>query len=476
MKKNFIYNIAYQVLALLIPLVTTPYLSRVLGVDGIGIFSYARSIVTYFSLFAVLGTTTYGQRKIAIVREDKETRSEAFWNIFALRFITSVIILFVYIWYFQSLKEYLILYAIMALNILNVIFDISWFYQGLEDFKKIVIRNTFVKLLNLIAVFVFIKNADDLLLYAVIYFGFTVLGNVVTWAGIWNLVNLPRNIKPFNDIKQIILLFIPTIAIQVYTVLDKSMIGWITMSTYENGCYEQAEKISKIATTVIAAIATVLAPRIANLYNKGEKEQAREYVYKCIRLVWMLAIPMMTGLVAITPTLVPVFLGDNYDKVNILLPVLSIIIIPIGIANVVGLAYLIPSGQQNVYTVSISIAAVLNCVLNYFLIHRFMSLGAAIASVIAEVTGLSLQIIYCIISKQLKFNKLFLPAWRYVVSSCVMLVLLQFVEPYMKANVFSLVAQITFAVCSYFVVLLMLKDDFLITYTKQILSKIKEGK
>ena len=273
--KNYIYNLIYQMLTILLPLVTTPYLSRVLGAENIGIYGYTISIVTYFILFGTLGVSMYGQREIAYKQSDKAARSKAFWEIIILRTITlSISILLFYLIYGRT-GEYAIYYRILIIQLVANLFDISWLFQGIEEFDKTVVRNLIVKLLSLVLIFVVIKTPEDLWKYFAIYVGAELLGNMTLW------LYLPKYLEKINlekielkkHIKPIMALFVPQIAIQIYTVLDKTMIGKLTGNMVEVGYYEQAQKIVKAALTVIAALQTVMNSRIAYAYaSKNEKE------------------------------------------------------------------------------------------------------------------------------------------------------------------------------------------------------------
>ena len=181
-KKNFIYNLVYQLMMLVSPLVVTPYVSRVLGVDNVGLYSYADSMVAYFALFAVLGTTTYGQRAISYVQEEKEARSRAFWDIFLLRLMMSAVTLGAYVGYaFLFAREHLVITLIFSLNVINVIFDITWFMQGMEEFGKTALRSVLFRFACIAAIFLFVKDRGDLPLYALFMTAFTVLGNISLW-------------------------------------------------------------------------------------------------------------------------------------------------------------------------------------------------------------------------------------------------------------------------------------------------------
>lgn len=475
MKKNFFYSVIYQVLSLIIPIITTPYLARTLGVDSIGTFSYVHSIVAFFVILATLGTTTYGQRIIAYNRDSQSKLNEAFWNVLGIRIVVPLIILVLFWNIIFEIATNADIYLIMSLNILNVSFDISWFYQGIENFKKIVVRTLFVKFANLISIFLFVKDEKDLQIYTFFYCGYIVLGNIMTWIGIRKYISFPVKINLKNHFKGVLLLFVPTVAMQIYTVLDKAMLGWMAKSTYESGCYEQAEKISRIAVAVVATVASVAAPRIANLTNKignGEinSNAVRQLIYKCMRVLCMLACPITCGIVGVSSVFAPVFLGEGYEKVIVLLPIFGLLVLIVGFANVIGIAYLIPIGKQNVYTFAVVISAIVNLSLNLFLIPRFLSIGAACASVIAEFVGICVQFYYCIKYDKFDTKIILCSVWKYFCAAIFMMVGLVLLKCLFAVTLESLVLLIIFGICTYFVILLLLRDELIFVGLRNLLK------
>lgn len=462
-KVNFIYNTIFQVFIYIIPLITTPYVSRVLGAEHIGQYSYAMSIVTYFTLVATLGTATHGQRTVAYNRNDKWKLSATFWNTLAFRAITTIIASVLYIVYlcFYS-YPFSLLEIIVIFNIFNVVIDVTWFFQGLEDFKQTVLRGLAVKIGGLIGIFLFVKSPDDTWKYAMILLGATMLGNMSLWRHIPKLVYKPIVIHPFREIKDIIQVFLPTIATQVYTVLDKSMIGWITKSDYANGCYEQSEKIVRVLLIIVSSVSTVMLPRVANLYSIQDKVGIKKYIYKSYRVVFCLAIPFMFGLAAISSVFMPLYLGPGYDMSVKLLIIFTWLLMAVGMASVTGLAYLVPTKQQNIYTFSVTIAAVVNFFMNLFLIPKIGAYGAAVASIVAESVGSILQLLYCILTKQLEIKEVFRPSWKYAVGGLVMFVCLELIKSRISSSFISLCILVLTGIIIYGGVLIILRDDLVI--------------
>lgn len=470
-KKNFIYNSAFQVLILLVPFITTPYVSRILGADNIGKYSYASAMVTYFTLVAALGSTTYGQRKIAYYRDNKEKMSSVFWNTFFFRCIMSLISLVLYLVYVVFFEGLNCINIVIALNILNVVLDISWFYQGIENFKNVVICNLTVRIVCLIGIFVFVRTSNDTWKYVLILMMAQILGNLSMWYRMPCYVCFVKKINPFDGLKDIVLIFLPSIAIQVYTILDKSMIGWITGSDYANGCYEQSERIARLAMTVVTSIGTVVLPRVANLFQKNNLDEAKRYVYQAFQVVWLLAIPIMFGLMGDSSVFIPLFLGEGFDDAIGLLCIFSILVLVVSLAYVAGISYLIPTKQQNVYTVAVTIAAIVNFCMNLVLIPRMGAFGAAIASVAAETIGTAIQIIYCISKKQLEAKQIFAPCWKYLVAGSIMLLIVEGLKIKFSVGIISLCLLVCIGGLSYALILWILRDRFFIDNVKKIIKK-----
>lgn len=474
-KKNYIFNVMYQILLLVVPFITTPYLSRVLGANGVGIYSYTNSIVAYFTLLAALGTGTYGQRAISYVQDDIEKRSRAFWETFVFRLIMSLITLVFYGIYILIVKENKLIFIILSLNIINIIFEISWFFQGMEDFKKTVLRSTLVKILNIIFIFVFVKNSDDLVLYVLGTMALTVLGSMTLWTYLPKYIIKVKDIKPFRDFKTIFKLFIPTIAIQVYTLVDKSMIGWFSDSAtfFENGYYEQAEKVTKICLTLVTSLGTVMVPRIGKTFKEGNIEKVREYIYKSYRFILLLALPIWLGLIAISSIFVPVFFGPGYEKVETLLTILSFLVVAIGLSNANGYQYFVPTGKENILTITVVVGAISNFILNLILIPRYYSLGASISTIVAESLVTLTGFIYIRKEKIFSLRKILKEGSKYIISGIVMFIVLLFIKQYLDVSIISLAILIITGGITYFIMILLLKDEFVLKIIKDFFKIVK---
>lgn len=471
-KLNYFFNLAQQILVLLTPLITAPYTSRILGANGIGIYSYALSIISYFTLFSIMGTTTYGQREISYNQDNIEKRTEIFWNIISFRFITTILCLVIYFLMLFSIKEYKYIFYILSINIISAALDISWFFQGLEDFARIVTRNIIIRLWSVIFIFVFVHKKDDLLIYILGLSVSTLVSNLSLWPFLRKLIKKPvlKNIRPFNNFKTILSLFIPTIAISIYTVLDKTMIGLITKDAYENGYYEQAIKISKMLLTVVTSLGTVMIPRIGYHFEKHDTEIIENYMYRSYQFVWFLGLPLCLGLIAVVENFVPWFYGDGYLPVIPLLQILSLLLLAIGINNVTGVQYLIPSKKQNIFTLTVIIGSVTNLFANAILIPILNSLGAAIASVLAETVIAIVQII--IVRKELKPLNIVKSGINYIISGGIMFLAVVILSKKLMPSPVNTFILVALGIIIYAGILIILKDKFFIQNISKILKKL----
>lgn len=459
--KNYIYNLVYQILILVLPLITTPYVSRILGAENVGIYSYTYSIVSYFLLFGALGVALYGQREIAYVSEDKQGRKKVFWEIVICRFVTMAIAIVIYYIFFMSKGEYRIYYRIWILELFATAFDISWFFQGIEEFKKTVTRNVIVRLASVTLIFILVKKPEDLIMYITIYAIADLVGNLSLW------IYLPkyfkgikiRTINSFAHLPAIILLFIPQIANQVYNLLDKTMIGNMIVNKSEVGYYEQGQKVIRVLLTLVTSLGVVMIPRMASTFASGDKEKVYTYMKKSFKFVFFLAFPIMFGIMSVSKSFVPIFFGEGYDKVAILINVIAPTILLTGMANVIGTQYLLPTKRQKEYTVSITIGLVVNFILNYILIKLYDSIGASIATIVSELIVVGTQMY--VIRKDIKPIEIIELSYTYIASGLVMLALCLTIGVILKSSLTTMVIQIIVGVITYILMLYLLKDEYL---------------
>ncbi|WP_422877510.1 flippase [Lacticaseibacillus rhamnosus] len=414
----------YQVFILLLPILTIPYVSRVLGPTGIGINAFTNSIVQYFVLFGTLGMTMYGNREVAYQRDQPKKLSNLFWELSLLRFITTVIATMVYIAFIILSGEYQLFYLIQGLFLVANAIDVSWFFQGLEEFRITVLRNTLVKIVSLVSIFVLVRTRDDLWLYVLILSGSQVLGNLtllpylkryITWPH-WSGLTLKRHFRPTIE------MFVPQIATQVYLQLNKTMLGAL-IGVQASGFYDNSDKIVKIILAVVTATGTVLLPHSAHSYSQGRYDIIETSLDRSMHFILLLAFPLATGLAGVAPLFTHVFFGKGFSPVADLLIIESIVIVLVGISNAVGVQYLLPTDQLKTFTTSVIFGALVNIVLNLPLILLFQSDGAMVATVLSELLVTVYQLIK--VRQQIDVFKLFREVWKYAFSAFVMGVLVR---------------------------------------------------
>lgn len=473
LKLNYIYNVSYQVLSLITPLITTPYVSRVLGADGIGDYSFTASVVTYFSMVAVLGTLTYGNREISYLQDDRKARSKLFWEIELLSFLSTGICTAAYLIFLLFCdRSRFSLYAIQTISIVCVAFDIAWLLQGMEEFGKVMFRNMLFKVINIVFIFTAVRDKDDLFLYVAGMVLLALASNLSIWFYLPQYIDRPvwKELHPMRHLKPTLALFIPSVAMSIYTVFDKTMIG-LFANNFENGYYEQALKISKTALTLVTALGAVMIPRMGYYFNQKNMDKVKELTYQSYNFVWFLGVPLSFGLIGISQNLVPWFYGKGYDKITVLLPILGLLIIIIGLSNVTGIQYFVTTKRERLLTATVIIGAVVNFVCNLILIPKLYSIGASIASVAAE-TVITLTQLY-FIRNELSFTRIMAQSVKYLLAGACMLLVLFFENHYLSASVLHSCIMIFSGAIVYFIALFILKDQFFFAYVKQVLQKLR---
>lgn len=473
--KNFLYNISYQLLVILLPLITVPYVSGILGSKGIGDYAFTSANTQYFILFGMIGITLYGNREIAFVRDNKEKLKETFFSIYVLQLITTSIasILFLVFVFCFAPKNYFNIYLIQGLNIIAAMLDISWLLIGLEQFKKTVFRNTIVKLVSLASIFIFVKNPEDTIIYTLILSLSNLLGNLSFWLYIPRLFGF-KNIR-LQDIslhfRASLALFVPQIAIQVYLLLDRTLLG-ILSNTNEVGYYENSQKLVKITLTIATAIGTVMMPKISNTIAAGEMKKVKYYIRNSFFFCSALAIPLMFGLMGIVSELSPWFFTDEFIGIDKLIFVSALIILPISWSNVIGIQLMIPLNKVKEFTISVTIGAIVNFTLNLFLIKKFGALGACLSTVCAEfsVTFIQLYVIREIIS----LKQLIAPTLMFFPGAIVMFIILRMIGNYLASGFTTNIIQVFLGAGVYFTFTLFVyriiyKDSF-INYVKGLIK------
>lgn len=398
-KKNYFFNLMFQVLNIVAPLITMPYVSRVLGAAGVGEYSYTYSIVSYFLIVASLGTSLYGCREISNNYTNKEKKSQVFWEILIIRICASSVVTLGYIILinlhkFSALDKRLLL--INVLYIIGTALDISWLYQGEQRFDIITIFSLVNKIVTILLVFFLIKTHLDISKYVLIHASMYLINSVFYFIPLGNVVNLVsvEKLEIARHILPVLILLVPQISKEVYSVLDKTMIGEFYSDRSLNGYYEQAVNIVSMSMTIITSLNIVMMSKLSQDYSESKKENVISNVKNSFQFVWFIGIPLCVGIVSVIDLFVPLFFGNGYEPVINLVYILTLRILCIGISNVIGIQYLITLRRHRDFNISILVGLVANGFFNWILIPKYNVYGAAFATVISEALVTITQLLF----------------------------------------------------------------------------------
>jgi len=477
-KKNFAYQGAYQILLIILPFITSPYISRVLGPENTGIFSYSYSVADYFVLFAMLGINNYGNRVIATVRNDRDRLNREFSNIFALHFLLSFLVLAAYYLYVLIFPVKYKSYAmIQSLYILGAMFDINWFFFGIEEFRVTFTRNMIVKVLTVASIFAFVHDKSDLWIYITIMAGGNFISQSMVWLVLRKYVSFvkPRWKELIVHLRPLVILFVPVVAVSLYRVLDKILL-WNFSNETQVGFFEYAERVINIPMGLITAFGTVMLPRMSNISAKGDTEQTMQYISTSMFFVMFMAYALSFGLASISKDFAPIFLGKAYEPCGRLIACLAATIPFIAFANVIRTQYLIPQCKDNIYILSVGLGAFVNIVTNLVLIPRFQAFGASIGSLLAEITVCVVQALA--VRRELPILQYLKSGLFFLVSGAVMLGAVYFVQSLIPTSITGLLTQIATGAVVYlalsFLYVKFTKNQILISALKKLVSKNSE--
>lgn len=480
LKVNFVFNLLSQVVTLFLPLITAPYIARVLHEEGVGQFSYATSIITYFTLFANLGFDIYGQRQIARFQDDIEKKSKIFWEIFIVRTIftaVSLVVLFSVLFSVGFGEKYNTLILISSLSVIGIPFDIQFLFRGEEDFKTLAIRTILVKVILIACIFIFVKDESDVWVYVLCSIGITVLSNLMLWPSIYNRIKRVRikNLSIKEHLLPSLVIFLPTLATTVYSVFDKTMIGLLAKNPdYENGCYEQAYKINSIALIPVVVISSMMTSRNAYDFEKKDVDSLKRHLYFASSYVWMVGIPLIVGFSVLSGNLSSWFLGDGYAEVPVLLQIMSVRFVLSGFGEIFGSQLFIAIGKEKYCTIASTSAALINIVLNFFLIKIMGAMGAAIATAVCEFSVTFLLAVFARKGRYISFRRVLLLSWKNIIASGVMFVPIFFMQKYMGNGIWQFFVIMLTGIIVYIAALLILRDKFFIGNAKSVFNSIKQ--
>lgn len=402
--KNFFYQFVYQVLIMALPMVTVPIVSKALGSQGVGIYNYVYSVVSYFVLVAGLGLATYGIREIAAVKGDLQQLSEKFWELVIFNVISTTLTISCYI-VFIFFTHYSFYYLIMGSLLVAVYFDISWFFYGIEDLKSITLFTIFIKGITCVCIFKFIHTLDDLPLYFFIQ-GFSVLmTNSLLWFFVFRKIRFVK-VSLKKSLKHVVpasIYFIGKSAVILYTTLNKTLLG-VLGNPQMVGIYANSILLIGVCISLIGVVDTVLLPHMTNLYVQKKKQQMLQLLQKSISYQLYFSIPMMMGITAITPTFVPWFFGKDFLAANQIIPFLALTVVFQPLGTSISRQYLIPMNNMRSYNFSVIFTGCFSFLLNILLIPRIGLWGAVLSIVLSEMSVMLIRIYYLVKEEDFSFD------------------------------------------------------------------------
>ncbi len=446
--KNYIYNTTFNILNVIIPLVTAPYLARILGTAGVGVYSYYYSIATYFTLFAKLGLTNYGTRHLACIRDDKDKLAKEFSRLYIMQISITAIVLLIYVVFVIIFADSIALAGIFGLWIFFVAFDTDWVLFALEEFKSCAVRNCAVKMISTLFIFILVRNADDIWKYALITSLSYGIGYFFLWTKCRKYINFKGIVakEVSRHIKPCFILMIPVISLSIYRTMDKVMLGMMCNMS-QTGVYDYAEKLIYCLTSFISSLGTVMMPKMSNLFAKNDRNVVATYMEKSMVFIIFLAAGMCFGISAIADSLIPILYGSQFVESIQLLRLLAVTLIFIAWGNVVRTQYAIPSKRDDVYVGSTVTGALVNLTINILLIPRYQAVGACVGTICAEFSVIVVQAI--LLRKELPYMKYIKDSIPFILFGGIMYVLCYYVELIFFPGIVTMIIQILLGIVIY---------------------------
>lgn len=454
---------------IVIPIITIPIVSMALGPAGIGIFNYTNSIAQYFVLVASLGVAMYGNREIALAYNRQEDISKLFWEIVVFKAILTLAVFFIYIAVVSFLPNSNYFYF-QSLTILAVLFDISWFFMGIEDFKLTSVSSLFVQIITFVLILLFIKDSNDVGIYILIQTAGIFVSQVLVWFFIKPYITFQKiNLKKsFSHIKGSFEFFIPQVAITLYTNLNKTLLG-LFIGASAVGFYTNSLTLNTVFITIITILDIVLLPHMSGLFAKKNVERIVELMDKTIDLQLFFSLPIMFGMLTVYDKLVPWFFGEKFLFINNVIPFFTplIVIIPLGMA--VSRQYLIPIGKVREYNKSVIIGAGINIISNLILLPTVGFFGVVISNLLAEFFVTAVRVRSFLKSTNFSFN--FRRISIYFISALAMMIITRILTNSMQASLITNIVQGLIAITLYFIFTVVMRTNPIVSFIQERRSK-----
>lgn len=476
LKENALLNIIYTITNLIFPLITYPYASRVLSASGIGRVNFFTAISNYAVMMAALGISTYGVRAVANVREDRGKLQKTVSELLTINLVATWLVLGIYIgmaFWVEQFNRDLALCFINGLIILTTPWGMNWLYSGLEQYDYITKRTIAFKLISLILVFTLVHRQDDYLVYA----GILAFSSIGTY--ICNYIYAKKIIgfcyRPDCEckrhVKPMLILFASSLAISVYINLDTVMLGFIC-GDREVGLYTTAVKIKTILLSIVNAISIVLLPRLSYYVSQGKEREYKIALKKSFSIIFIITIPVTVFFIVTSLECILILGGRDYvDAVpcmNFLMPILIIS----GFSNVIGNQILIPKGKDIAFMKAVSAGAIVDLVLNMIFMPKYGCVGAAIATLIAELTQMSIQLAFA--QRDVLFNIQWKSILKITLATMLGVILLKCIKNIVSINLLiNIGIYATVFFCGYGIGLVVMKEKYSVELMKTLVNKIR---
>ena len=471
--KNIIYNFIYTGLNLFFPLITSPYVSRIHGASNIGKVNFATSIVNWFVLFAVFGTTTYGIREVSKIRDNKEEMNKIFSEIVVINGTLSVgvtIIYFLLVFNIEKFSNEMPLFLIMSLSIILNMFSIDWFYQGIEEYGYITTRNFIFKVISLISIFLFVNKSEHYIRYGLISVLATSLSGILNYIYSRKYVKIQfRNINPFRHMRSLSIFFMHTLVVSIYTNLDQTMLGfWIDAKSV--AFMNRSKTVVNMAVAISTAISNATLPR-ASYYIKNNKRKFMHLISEIPNFILWITIPITIGCICLAPNIMYILGGSEFLEATEVLQILSLTIIFSPLSGYLQSQVLVSSGKEKIGLNCAIITSFLSILLNVILIPKIGVLGPAIVQVISETSAVSMR--YYIAKKRLGYNEITFikkASIEYTFAAILMGGVVMYISNSVNNLFFGFIISAIVGAGTYFIVLILMKEKV----TRLVLDRIKQ--
>lgn len=473
--KNSFYSVLKTMATMIFPVISFSYASRILLPQGMGKIDFSKSFVVYFTLLAMLGIQNYGIRECARVRDDRAALSKTAREIMRVNIISvlvSYVIFFSLIFMLDSLTQYRELLLINSLTIGLTAIGMEWLYSAVEDYRYIAVRTCFVQIISLVCMLIFVKTPNDTNKYAAIQvlsnggaflFNFIHSGKYIDWKDKF-VFEYKKHLKP------IFTLFLMSALVQIFTVMDSTMLGFLT-NDEAVGLYSASHKISSIVSSAIMSVTIVLTPRIAYYAEKGMLDDVKSLSAKALNYIFMLCIPAAVGLIMLSLPILVIFSGSSFSNADMTSKIMSLRNLLVPANTFIVVQFFIPLKKEKYNIISTGAAALLNLVMNFILIPRLMQNGAAIATVFAELIEFVINLYF--FSKYVSLKLVLRNIWQYLAASLPIILICYFISLIQMNVLLYILISVIISVAVYFGILILIKNSYICDGINLIKGKIK---